>query len=115
MEGYNEILSYSRVDAEKILKSINIVKRLRHCCELLVRCFGKLNCKIKVPQNVVCFELVQKDVMTDSESDSENTNLGSKFKNEQSVISEPLLQQAPNNLSDLEKIFYQYVCYHDSG
>lgn len=82
IDNYNEILKYGSLNASEILINPKgkTCKTLKHCREQLVRCFGKLNCRIKVPHDVLLFKLIDKELMTDSESDSESRELQEKEK-----------------------------------
>lgn len=73
IETYNSIIDYTRTTTENLTlpTKTQIFSKIRHCRELLVRCFGKLNCRIKIPENIESFEFVNKDVVTDDESESE--------------------------------------------
>lgn len=75
IENYNLILNYTKTNSENLTIDTEyyFFSKIQHCRELLVRCFGKLNCNVKVPENIKLFELVNKNVMTDDESDSEKS------------------------------------------
>ncbi|KAI8116606.1 hypothetical protein CVS40_11350 [Lucilia cuprina] len=72
-ESYNNILSYTNAYNDQFSNTLKpiIHNKILHCRELLLRCFCKLECKIKVPFGIDLFELVNKEVMTDSDSETE--------------------------------------------
>lgn len=73
VETYNSILNYTnefyaKLPADHKNKTIS---KIKHCRELLVRCFGKLNCRVHVPENIESFEFIVQTVLTESEDDSD--------------------------------------------
>lgn len=80
IENYNSILLYtcSRIDQLSAARKLDICNRIVHCREVLVRCFGKLDCKIRVPHGSNLFEQINKYIKTDTESDSEHIDLEKK-------------------------------------
>lgn len=70
---YNNILLYTESFNEQLpcdLKA-QVHDKILKCREILARCFYKLECNIRVPYGVYLFELVQKEVMTESDSETE--------------------------------------------
>lgn len=65
----------SRIDQLSAARKLNICNRIVHCREVLVRCFGKLDCKIRVPRGSNIFEQINKYIKTDTESDSKHSEL----------------------------------------
>ena len=77
IEKHNAIISYTRLHIKEpsIAIETNICARISHCRELLVKCFGKLNCKIRVPHDSSLLELIDKEILTDTDSESEDCSV----------------------------------------
>lgn len=69
---YNAVLSYTSLYDGKLSYETkqNIFKSLIRSRELLVRCFGRLNCRVRVPLDVLLFELVDQEIEIESDSES---------------------------------------------
>ena len=80
IENYNCIISYTRLHSYELSSATKdiIYNKISHCRELLVRCFGKLDCKIRVPLEISLFELVDREILTETDSDSENSEFGNE-------------------------------------
>lgn len=72
IETYNAVLTYTSLYDGTFSSEtkLNIYKSLIHSRELLVRCFGKLDCKVRVPHDVLLFELVDGNIEVESDSES---------------------------------------------
>lgn len=73
IETYNNILLYTKPYDENLSVNVKakIHSKILHSRELLLRCFCRLNSKIKVPFGEDLFELVDTKVMTDSDSETD--------------------------------------------
>lgn len=110
IQNYNSILEYTKINSESLSadEKTQTFCKIKHCRELLVRCFGKLNCKVKVPKNVNLFVLVSKNVMTDSESDSENFESGSESERKLNIEEKDKLETAMATIE--QKKSYVSMC-----
>ena len=124
IDTYNAILSFAKlhIGNMSIDTGNNNYRRLVHCKELLVRYFGRLDCGIYVSPDAFLFKLVNRNVM--SEFDSElGEVLGTCFDSDQEQnTAEPELEQItiggskndPDTISNgyygSEKLFHIHVC-----
>ena len=71
INGYNGILSYTSLHIHELPTTVkeDTCRKIWNCIDLLVRCFGKLDCRIRVPCGVGIFELVDEKILSDSDSD----------------------------------------------
>lgn len=74
--NYNAILSYTVVHVEEFSSEdkTNICSTILYYRDLLIKCFGKLDCKIKVQHEEDLFTEIDRNVMSDSDCDSKDTN-----------------------------------------
>lgn len=94
IENYNAILSYTSLHKESSIASEGYVpEKILHCREILVRCFGKLGCKIRVPHDISLFELVDREILTEPESGSESTELGNESDSSEEEDSEEIVKE----------------------
>lgn len=83
VENYNTIISYTSLNIEQLSETTktNTFKRIIHCRQLLVKCFDRLESRIKVPHDIFLFELVsyeglsEADTKIDLETEEENTEI----------------------------------------
>ncbi|KAI8129759.1 hypothetical protein CVS40_1314 [Lucilia cuprina] len=101
IETYNNILIYTLSYDEQLpsILKIKIHDKILNCRDLLVRCFCKLNCKIKVPYGENLFELVQEQIMTDLGESQDYTD-----KSEESTDTEENTTELIKSFSDFKDI-----------
>ena len=123
IENYNCIISYTRLhsyEPSSATKDI-IYDKISHCRELLVRCFGKLDCKIRVSHEISLFELVDREILTETDSDSENSEFGNesdsnekeqmlKIKSDNTINIDPKVEFRPEMVSIDQKKSFIGMC-----
>ena len=104
----------------QVLQKI-IYDKISHCRELLVRCFGKLDCKIRVSHEISLFELVDREILTETDSDSENSEFGNesdsnekeqmlKIKSDNTINIDPKVEFRPEMASIDQKKSFIGMC-----
>ena len=69
--NFNKILIYVKPFNDEI-KPVNL-KQLLNCRQLLIKCFVKLNCKIRIPQEDNLYILIDREIETDNKYEYEET------------------------------------------
>lgn len=83
IDSFNNILVYTQPYGQELVDPVKtkIQDTILHSREWLVRCFCKLQCKIRVPYGADLFETVLAQINTDSESDTDISESSEHNKN----------------------------------
>lgn len=87
IQHYNSLLDYTETNSNELSQDDKrkIFLKISNCRKILIRCFNKINCNIKVPEESDLLVRVDENVMTESEDEDFE-----KFdsKNKQIIITE---------------------------
>lgn len=77
IENYNSILDYAKTNSDDVPQNLqeSIFLKINKSRQKLIKCFSKLDCKIKIPENINSFVFIDENVMIKSEEDSKNSDL----------------------------------------
>lgn len=73
--SYNSILSYTELHFDNLSQKSQLIvfNKIIRCREILVKCFVKLNCKIRLQHYLEHFVRVEREVLTETESEPESS------------------------------------------
>lgn len=70
IQNYNSIIEYTTIHLNTLSNTNELTSylaKIRHCRIILIKCFDKLQCKIKIPEEVNLLECVDRSVMIDTD------------------------------------------------